>query len=78
MTTAEEVSLHVGRRLSARRQSLGLSLSDVAQRCGVTLQQIHRYETGENTMSASMLWTLSRCLKSPVGYFFEGLEIETT
>jgi transcriptional regulator with XRE-family HTH domain len=73
MTTTEKVSQHIGQRLSARRQGLNLSLSDVAQRCGVTLQQIHRYETGENAISAPMLWSLARCLNAPITYFFEGL-----
>lgn len=76
MTTAEEVSQHIGRQLSARRHGLSLSLAEVARRCGVTLQQIHRYETGENTISAPMLWSLARCLKAPIAYFFEGLATE--
>ena len=76
MTTTEEVSEHIGQRLCARRQGLSLSLAEVARRCGVTLQQIHRYETGENTISAPMLWSLSRCLKAPIAYFCEGLAME--
>ena len=71
MTT--DISLHIGSRLSARRLRLRLSLADVAKRCGVTLQQIHRYETGANTISAPMLWTLSQCLEVDVAYFFDGL-----
>jgi len=74
--TTEEVSRHIGRQLSARRHNLSLSLAEVAQRCGVTLQQVHRYETGENTISAPMLWSLSRCLKTPIAYFFEGLDLD--
>ena len=76
MTTTEEVSLHIGQRLAAHRRSLNLSLAEVAELCGVTLQQVHRYETGENAISAPMLWLLSRCLKAPIVYFFEGLDAE--
>ena len=75
-TTTEEVSRHIGRQLAARRHGLNLSLAEVAHRCGVTLQQVHRYETGENTISAPMLWSLARCLKTPIAYFFEGLETD--
>lgn len=75
--TTEDVNLHLGRRLAQRRAELGLSLAEVSSRCGVSLQQVHRYEIGANTMSAPMLWQLSRCLGVPVGYFFEGLDAET-
>ena len=70
----EEVSSHVARRLAARRAELGLSLSEVSRRCGVSLQQIHRYEIGSNIISAPMLWQLSKCLDVDIRYFFEGLE----
>jgi transcriptional regulator with XRE-family HTH domain len=73
-----DVSLHIGSRLTARRQRLRLSLADVAQQCGVTLQQIHRYETGANTISAPMLWALSQCLDVEVAYFFDGLATENS
>ena len=72
--TLEEIGEHIARRLGARRASLRLSLADVASRCGVTLQQIHRYELGANSISAPMLWQLSRCLDVDVRYFFEGIE----
>lgn len=72
--TKDGVSIHLGRRLTARRLSLHLSLAEVSQRCGVTLQQIHRYETGANTISAPMLWQLARCLGVDIAYFFEGMD----
>ena len=74
----EDINLHIGRRLTTRRLSLGLSLAEVAQKCGVTLQQIHRYETGANSISVSMLWSLSRCLGVDIAYFFEGLSTDET
>jgi transcriptional regulator with XRE-family HTH domain len=74
LVTLEEIGQHIARRLGARRASLQLSLAEVASRCGVTLQQIHRYELGANSISAPMLWQLSRCLDVDVHYFFEGIE----
>jgi transcriptional regulator with XRE-family HTH domain len=71
--TVQEISTHIGRRLNDVRISKGLSLAQVASRCGVSLQQIHRYETGDNTISAPMLWSLAKCLDVEIGYFFEGL-----
>ena len=73
MTEDPDICLHIGKMLTARRIELGLSLAQVAQNCGVSLQQIHRYETGANAISAPRLWSLSRCLDVSIGYFFEGL-----
>lgn len=74
----EEVAAHVATQLSRRRSELGLSLAEVAARCGVSLQQIHRYEIGANTLSVAMLWQLCQCLEVSVLYFFEGLEKAST
>jgi len=76
--TNDDITLEIGRRLAERRRDLDLSLADVARRCGVSLQQIHKYERAQSTMSAPMLFRLSRCLGVPVGYFFKTLEVEAT
>jgi transcriptional regulator with XRE-family HTH domain len=65
---------HIAKRLAARRAELRLSLAEVSGRCGVSLQQVHRYEVGLNTISAPMLWQLSKCLNVDIRYFFEGLD----
>lgn len=70
----EDITRQIGRRLAERRRDLDLSLADVAERCGVSLQQIHKYERGQSTISAPMLYRLSRCLGVPVSYFFQDLE----
>ncbi len=72
--TQEDVSAEIGRALAQRRKELRLSLAQVAHRCGVSLQHIHKYETGQNVMSAPMLFQLALCLDVPVSYFFKGLE----
>lgn len=73
MTNAE-ITQSIGRKLAERRRDLELSLAEVAQRCGVSLQQIHKYERGQSTISAPMLYRLSRCLGVPIVYFFEALD----
>jgi transcriptional regulator with XRE-family HTH domain len=72
--TAEEINLAVGKRLAVRRKELRLSLAQVSRRCGVSLQQIHRYEIGHTPLSVAMLVQLSKCLDAPLSYFFEVLE----
>lgn len=72
--TPEEITLAVGKRLAERRRELRLSLSQVSGRCGVSLQQIHKYETGQTPLSVPMLVQLSRCLGAPLAYFLEPVE----
>ena len=63
----------IGRRLRTRRRLLGLTQAAVGEACGLTFQQIHKYESGLMMVSASRLWKLSNVLGVPVTYFFEGL-----
>lgn len=70
----QDIDLHIGRRLRARRRLLGLSQPQLAEAVGVGFQQIQKYECGEDRISASRLWGLSEALQAPVDYFYEGLE----
>jgi transcriptional regulator with XRE-family HTH domain len=67
---ARPIDVHVGRRLRARRQELGLSQMRLAEALGVTFQQIQKYERGVNRVVASRLYDLSRSLDVPIEYFF--------
>lgn len=72
--TPEQISLLVGRRLGERRRELRLSLAQVSARCSVSLQQIHKYETGQTPLSVPKLVQLSRCLDAPLAYFLDPVE----
>ncbi|MFN5619069.1 MAG: helix-turn-helix domain-containing protein, partial [Brevundimonas sp.] len=61
---------YVGARISARRQALGLSQAALAGRIGVSFQQLQKYESGANRISASRLHHLAQALGAPVGAFF--------
>jgi len=67
------VDRHVGQVLRARRRAVGLSQTAVADRLGVSFQQLQKYERGTNRVSASTLHTLSLVLDLPVARFFDGL-----
>lgn len=67
------IDVHVGRRLRARRRLLGLTQEALASAVDIKFQQIQKYESGSNRVSASRLWALSRALEVPVSYFFEGM-----
>lgn len=64
---------HIGQRVQLRRTMMGLSQKDLAKICGVTFQQIQKYETAGNRISASRLFELSTALETPVSFFFTGL-----
>ena len=72
--TAQEADRHVARRLRERRVMLGLTQQQVAELVGVTYQQAHKYETGDNRVSVGRLHAIARALGVEPGYFFEGLE----
>ena len=46
----------------------------LAEKVGIKFQQIQKYETGMNRVSASRLWDISEALSVPIDFFFEGLE----
>ena len=66
------IDRHVGSRVRQRRQELGLTQEKLGDALGLTFQQVQKYEKGTNRVSASRLQHLSRILKVPVPYFFEG------
>jgi transcriptional regulator with XRE-family HTH domain len=69
------VDVHVGRRIRQRRSLLGMPQEKLADFSGVTFQQVQKYESGKNRVSASRLYEFAKLLEVPVGYFFEGLDV---
>jgi transcriptional regulator with XRE-family HTH domain len=72
---ADEIDLHVGKRLRRRRRLLGMTQQDLAVQVGVRFQQIQKYECGANRITASRLFDLSTALNVSVQYFFDGVPI---
>jgi transcriptional regulator with XRE-family HTH domain len=69
----DDVDAMVGRRLRMRRRLLDLSQQDLARICGVTFQQIQKYEAAKCRMPVATLWRLAYALEVDVSYFFAGL-----
>lgn len=67
------VDTHVGKRVRHRRWMIGMTQQQLAERVGIKFQQIQKYETGMNRISASRLWDIAAVLGVPVSFFFEGL-----
>lgn len=68
------VDVHVGKRVRHRRWLAGMTQQQLAESVGIKFQQIQKYETGANRISASRLWDIAHALSVPVSYFFEGLD----
>ena len=67
------VDVHVGKRIRHRRWMVGMTQQQLAEQVGIKFQQIQKYETGMNRVSASRLWEISEALSVPISFFFEGI-----
>lgn len=63
---SEPMDLALGTTIRLRRRSLNMSQSELADLCGVTFQQIQKYENGSNRISFSRLVKISDALKCRV------------
>jgi len=70
---ADLIDKHVGRRLRDRRRSLELSQQDIANILGISYQQVQKYESGQNRVSAGRLYLLAHIMQTNVSHFYEGL-----
>lgn len=68
------VDVHVGKRIRHRRWMNGTTQQQLAEAVGIKFQQIQKYETGMNRVSASRLWDIAKVLKVDVSFFFEGMD----
>ena len=68
-----EIDQLVGQRIRACRTMQGLSQSDLGDAVGVRFQQIQKYESGQNRVSASRLFGIAEALNVPISFFFEGV-----
>jgi len=70
------VDVHVGKRIRQRRWLIGMTQQKLAELVGIKFQQIQKYETGANRVSASRLWDIGEAMGVPVAFFFEGIKDE--
>ena len=72
------VDVQVGGRLRQCRVLLGMTQQSMAKAVGLTSQQIHKYECGDNQIDASKLYEFARVLDVRVSYFFDEMPAEAT
>jgi transcriptional regulator with XRE-family HTH domain len=68
------VDRHVGERIRHRRAEVGLTQEDLGRILQISYQQIQKYETGANRISAGRLFEVGRALTVEVSYFFDGYD----
>lgn len=73
---AKRVDQYVGERVRQRRTLLGLTQEQLAAALDISYQQIQKYETGANRISAGRLYEIAQELDTEVSYFFDGMEID--
>jgi transcriptional regulator with XRE-family HTH domain len=55
---------------------VGMTQQQLGDIVGIKFQQIQKYETGMNRISASRLWDIAQALDVSISFFFEGFDGE--
>jgi transcriptional regulator with XRE-family HTH domain len=71
----DPVDIEVGHRIRIERLARGLSQTALANKLGVTFQQVQKYEKGVNRVGAGRLTKIAEVLGIDVGTFFTGKEM---
>ena len=62
----DPMDLALGAAVRVRRRTIGMSQEALADQCGVSFQQIQKYENGANRISFSRLVQIARALRCRV------------
>lgn len=71
---AQEIDKLIGERLRLVRKQKYLTQEDLAEKLGISFQQIQKYENGKNRISFGRICELSSYLKEPLNSFISGFE----
>jgi transcriptional regulator with XRE-family HTH domain len=68
------IDVTVGRNVRLWRLTRGLTQAQLAERLGVTFQQLQKYEVGATRIGTGRLVTLAAVLRIPMTALFEGTD----
>lgn len=68
--------LIVAHNLQHYRTLKCIPLERAATHIGISYQQLQKYESGRNRISASRLWLFSKLYETPIDLFFNQIEID--
>jgi transcriptional regulator with XRE-family HTH domain len=69
--TATAIDAYIGERIRERRHELEISQDALAKVLGVSCQQIQKYESGQNRVSAGRLFDICKVLNVSLASMFE-------
>ena len=69
--TANDMDNHVAAKIKAARKAAGISQEALADKLGISFQQVQKYERGVNRVSAGRLFEIAMGLDKPVSWFFQ-------
>ncbi|THK37635.1 XRE family transcriptional regulator [Ensifer sp. MPMI2T] len=70
-----EISATVGQNIRTLRAMTGMSQMTLAEKLGITFQQVQKYEKGTNRVSAPKLVLMAEIFKTPISTFFSNIEL---
>ncbi|MEM1146725.1 MAG: helix-turn-helix transcriptional regulator [Pseudomonadota bacterium] len=76
--SAGDVDRLVGDRIRRRRILMGLTQDQLGESLGISYQQIQKYETGANRVSAGRLYLIAARLDVSPGWFFDPVKSDAS
>ena len=71
----QTIEKSIGTAIRKRRGELGLTQNQLAKKLGLSYQQIQKYETGLNRITAGRLFLISKIFFTDLDYFFKDSEV---
>ena len=71
---ANKINVLIGNNVRTLRKTHGLSSADLASVLDISYQQLQKYETGANRLSADYLYLIAKELGVKVSVFYEKLD----
>lgn len=69
---ANDFDIRLGQIIATQRMRMGMSQKDLARILGVTFQQIQKYETAGNRITAGALYKIATAFEMTVGQLVDG------
>jgi len=69
---AGKPDVELGKRIRLRRVEIDISQTELADKLGVSFQQMQKYEKGVNRVSAARLQRIATALDVPITFFYDG------
>jgi transcriptional regulator with XRE-family HTH domain len=69
--SASAIDKYIGARMREQRLALSISQEQLGRKLGVSFQQIQKYESGKNRVSAARLFVICKALNVSLSSMFE-------